>query len=295
MSYKLPDLPGNVQTLLNDESARLNRLRPDLPRTPRDCATCQGRKRFLWWGRYPAPGVAPRPSEVVEYECPCDDQWILQRWLTIRGINEHHQRLGLLDASGVADSTMGVVDDYLTNWQSYSSAGMGFLLHGDKGAGKTMLSMLMLKALMLRGVDGYMATFAEALAMLRSSWSDPADKEWFASRVRAAHVLVLDDLGREHMQQQLVAGVGKVRHVQSLSESMLDELLRFRLSAARPTFITSNQTPEKIGEHYGDNVMSLLAERSILCEFKAEDYRSTATERSRVEVNLGLRRPVVLA
>lgn len=295
MPYKLPELPSNVQTLLNDESARLDRLRPDLPYSPDQCGTCLGRKRFLWWGRYPDSGTEKRPNEVVEYECPCDDQWILQRWLTIRGINDYHQRLGLDDASGVHTATAEVVLDYLTNWQSYASTGMGFVLHGDKGAGKTMLAMLMLKTLIMRGVDGYMATFAEALSMLRASWNDPADKDWFAARVRAAQVLVLDDIGREHQQQQLIAGVGKVRHTQSLSESMLDEVLRFRLSAGKPTFITSNHDLAKLGEHYGDNVLSLLCERSIVCEFRAEDYRSTAAQRVVAEVNQGLRRPVVLA
>lgn len=294
MSFKLPDLPGNVQTLLNDESARLNRLRPDLPRSPDDCRTCLGKKKFSWWGRYPAPGTAKVSSEVVEYDCPCDDQWILQRWLTIRGINEHHQRLGLDDVTGVSNQTLEVVGDYLANWESYAAAGMGFILHGDKGAGKTMLAMLMVKALMMRGVDGYMATFAEALSMLRAGWNDPVDKDWFAARVRAAQVLVLDDLGREHMQQQLVAGVGKVRHTQSLAESMLDEVLRFRLSAARPTFLTSNLDLDQIGAAYGDNVMSLLCERSIVCEFSAVDYRSVVTERTKNEIKLGLRRPVVL-
>ena len=290
--HDLPALPSNVRTLLNDESSRLNRLYPDLPRSPDDCGTCGGRKRFLWWNRY-SPDYRPDAPVIVEYDCPCEDQWILQRWLTLRGVNAVYQRLGWEDAQAVAPSTLDVVTDYLAHSERYVSVGMGFVLTGAKGTGKTMLANLMLKTLMLKGFDGYFSTFAEALQTFRSGWNDAEDKAWYANKVRGSRVMALDDVGREHFQQRYEEGK-LTRNAQSAAESTLDELRRHRVSSAKPTFLTTNFEMAQISQYYGDNVFSLITERSVLCEFKAADWRTSARERTQQEVRDGLSRPVVL-
>lgn len=288
----LPALPGSVSTLLNHESSRLNRLYPDLPYSPAQCGTCHGRKRFLWWNRY-VPGADPEHPEVVEYECPCIDQWVLQRWLSIRGVNAVYQRLGWPDVVAVSPQTLEIVVDYIDKSEQFMGAGLGFVLHGSKGAGKTMLAALMLKALMARGYDGYFSTFAEALQMFRSGWNDPEDKVWYAAKVRGSKTLVLDDVGREHFQQRIEDGK-RTRNATSVAESTLDELLRHRVSAAKPTFLTTNFDLAEIGHHYGDNVFSLITERAIVCEFVAADWRTAARDRAVDEARQGLTRPVVL-
>lgn len=288
----LPELPRGVRPLLNDESSRLNRLYPDLPWSPEECGTCNGRKRFLWWNRYSPDFDAAHP-EVAEYECPCDDQWILQRWLALRGVNSVYQRLGWDDAVAIAPATIEVALDYINRREQFLQAGIGFVLHGAKGAGKTMLASLMLKTMMWHGFDGYFSTFASALETFRSGWNDPEDKAWYASKVRGSKMLVLDDVGREHFQQRIVGGQ-RTKNAQSVAESTLDELLRHRVSSAKPSLLTTNFDLAEIGQYYGDNIFSLITERSIVCAFESADWRVSARDRAVQEAQDGLTRPVVL-
>jgi DNA replication protein DnaC len=276
---------------------------PGLAPDPDHCALCGGQAKFgrrgvrtfRWYDRY-VPGFDPKNPKIVEYLCPCEDQWIAERWLLIRGVPKSNQRLSWIDGDQIPMAVRESAAQYIARSSFNVPSGLGFYLWGDQGTGKTMTSTLMLKALMEAGHDGQFVTFADALNLFRSGWSDADEKAWYAAKIRNAQVLVLDDIGREHMQRRFSKeDQALVSTPTSVAESTLDDLIRHRISNNKPTIITTNLDPEFVKAQYGTNIFSLLAEKSQVCEFKAADWRPAARSRSEVEAELGLKRPVVFS
>lgn len=286
---RLEPLPPGIRLLTDEEAGRLRLRHPGLPRTPDDCPTCRGRKVFRWWA-YDDEGAA----SAAEYECPCLDQWVLHRYLLNANIGLTYQRLGWRDVR----AEQGAVDKvaaYLDHADDYLNAGCGLILWGNKGAGKTMLAALVLKALLARGYSGYFTTFSEMLDLFTAGWHDRDEKALFYRRVKNAGVLVLDDVGREFKQRRMVAGQGMQDYTTATAEAAFDEVLRHRVANSKPTILTTNLDMRQLEEGYGGNTMSLLHERSTTYHFTGGDFRDQARMRLDEEIVQGLTRPVVLA
>jgi DNA replication protein DnaC len=239
----------------------------------RDCLTCGGRGFYRGYDD---------GNQIVEKSCDCVTQFKLHRQLLNAGISLQYQRLGWMDCHAVEDGAMTVVMDYFQHAEGYVRAGIGLLLHGEKGTGKTLLVSLLLKRLLSDGYDVQMITFQELIDVYTQSWRDPEEKLWFDKRVRNAGVLGIDDIGREHK--------GRMEIV----ESMFDHIIRARIAAARPTLITTNQSRDKFLTFYQSNIMSLLDEGSIKYCFTGDDYRPSLLERRTNEARAGISRPIVL-
>lgn len=272
-------LPKTIHALSTPDSLRLKELYPerDLPATPDQCITCRGRKTFLWWDDPASEGRQP-----VEYQCPCREQWMLHRFLLNAGIPRSYQVLGWSDLTWIEAGAQTKATEYLDRREAYVNGGLGMILHGGKGTGKTLLVALILKALLAQGHDCYFTTFNALLDVFTGGWHDAEMKRWFHRRIQNAGVLGLDDPGKE-ME-------GRVQ----LPPAVLDELIRHRVSDLRPTFVTTNDSLAQFQTRYGEYVFSLLRERSTTYEFKGQDSRDLARGRFHEEIALGLTRPVVL-
>lgn len=268
----LPDLPPTVRILSDAESDRLKRLNPGLWADPESkCITCFRKGSFK-----------SRSGEQVE--CNCVDQWVLHRFLLNAGIGLHYQRLDWDDLdSQVSEGIQVAVMEYAQSAQQFINAGLGMIISGTPGTGKTLLAVLLLKNLLRQGYDCYFTQFNQMLDDYSSGWRDKDDKEWFVRRITNARVLVVDDIGRESKGRDNVA------------TPMFDQVIRSRVANARPTIITTNYSKEEMQSGYGPNVMSLLAERSIEHSLQGPDYRPKANVRTTTEVMSGVVRPVVLA
>jgi DNA replication protein DnaC len=172
--------------------------------------------------------------------------------------------------------------DYAENASAYVNSGLGLLLHGDKGTGKTLLISLLLKKLLAEGFDVQFVTFQELIDMYTQGWRDSREKAWFDKRVKNAGVLGIDDVGRENK--------GRLEIV----EAMFDHIIRARVSSARPTLITTNRSLDEFLTFYQSNVMSLLDEGTIKFQFTGEDYRPKLNDKRIEEARLGITRPIVL-
>lgn len=272
---ELPSLPSGVRILSDEEAARLKRLRPDLPMSLGDCITCKGAKTFRWFDPILVDGV----RLVADWKCNCEDQWILHRWFLHCGIDKTYQRLSWEDVSA-EPGAVAKVKDYLAHSDAYVEAGCGLILYGSMGSGKTLLTMLALKELSCHW-DCYFTTFAELIDTFTAGWHDPEDKRWFYRRIKNAGVLAIDDVGREQKGA-------------NFPRSTLDEVLRHRVAASRPTIITTNLNLEDLQRGYGTNIMSLLHERSTTYRFTGEDFRERSRLRLDEEILRKVTRPVVV-
>lgn len=281
----LPPLPPAVRVLTTEESDRLKREDPTLPKSPEQCVTCRGTKSFRWWNE--------DRTEVEDWECDCRAQWILNRFFANAGLGLTYQRYSFADLHHIQTEPLEKVLKYLDNSFQYVNSGYGLILTGRHGTGKTLLASLALKHLLAEGHDGYFTFFSSAIRMFTDGWDDKTQREWFTRRIRNTKVLVIDEIGGEH-KQRVVRDKETVRVSTSIAESFIDDLLRHRVASSRPTIFTTNLTKDELHKGYGQGVLSLLAERSMFAEFNAEDYREQARQNLDREMELGLTRPVVV-
>lgn len=264
------ELPSAVRTLSTVDTERLRKKYPDLQMSLQDCPTCKGKRKYR--------------SSLDRYEeCNCEGQFKLHRFLLNAGIDLNYQRLSWTDCTAVQKEALAQVMEYEEYVDGYVNAGIGLLLYGDKGAGKTLLITLLMKMLLSKGFDAYFITFQELIDVYTQTWRDSEEKAWFEKRVRNAGILGIDDIGRENK--------GRIEIV----ESMFDHIIRARVGAARPTLITTNRSMEDFLSFYRSNVMSLLGESSIKIHVTGEDYRPRHKEAKLADARAGINRPIVLS
>lgn len=276
--HQLPPLPDTIRVLTADESERLDTLYPNLPKSLTDCVTCGGKKKFLWYEDY---GTS-EDRNVVEYECPCSDQFILHKYLLNAGVLKSGQRLALGDCIEVDEKALDAAAEYLESADYYVNRGIGMIFHGTHGSGKTLLSTIMLKQLLGVGIDGYFTTFTNLLDNFAAGWRDDKNRAWFERRVRNAALLVVDDIGRE------MAGRN------SMASASLDNVFRSRVQDSLPTIVTTNLSMHDFEQSYSTGVMSLVSETSLSYEFAGRDFRPTQRDRNRKEAMQRLSRPITL-
>ena len=296
MAALLPPLASGIRSLPNDEDRWLTEHYPNSPTSPRQCITCKGAGTFRWWNFYDGSDfdlvrtIESRggPFAPDDYECECANQWLLHRYLLSRGIGTSYQRLGWHDLE--ADSS--ALGDILT-WVAYAEwnidNGVGLILSGANGTGKTLMAVLLLKYLLAEGHHGYLIGAEEAVTLFKDSWRDPDEKRRLDRFVRHTQVLVLDDLGKELR----VRGDGS-QASSSLTTAAFDSALRDRVANSLPTIITTNLSWSDITDTYSSSILGLFTERSIFIEVGGANFRLRTGNRLADEMRLGLTRPVVV-
>lgn len=248
---ELSPLPAGIRTLTDEEADRLRAEHDDLPVTPKHCLICGGTGSFLWLDG----------DEIAEWKCNCIDQYILHRYFLHAGIGLHYQRLSWADVRS-DHPAIPVIREYIDNSDYYVRTGIGFLFYGPNGTGKTMFAVLLLKALLAQGHDGYFATLRSILTALTGTFRNDDKAEWFHRRIRNAGFLVIDEVGKEQARDK------------DWTADTLEDIVRHRVAHARPTILTTNYSLGQV-EHYGPSLVSLLSERSKHYEFGGEDFRRT--------------------
>lgn len=272
----LPPLPPTMPVLRDPDFHRLQRQYPGLWSDPfeQPCITCRGERTFK----------SRQDGEIVEFECRCLDQWKLHLLLLHCGIGLNYQQASWDDLDRqVPGSVVNGVLAYSQDAHMYMPRGMGMILHGENGTGKTYLATLLLKDLIRAGYDGYFTQFNEMVDSYTRGWRDSEEEEWFIRRVVNAEVLVIDDIGKESKGRENVIG------------SLFDRVIRSRSAALKPTIITTNYTQEEVQTGYGGSVMSLLGGSSDFTEVTGGDFRLTKLkERMKADIRDGITRPVTL-
>lgn len=255
----------NIETaILSDEEANRLYVRfPELRNGP--CPTCRDA------GHYRRGGV--------EHECNCRQQRQLAKHYSMSGIGVRYQRLDWSDYVG-DDAALEQVSDYILAHERMIRGGMGLLLHGTLGTGKTFLANMVLKELVKRGYNCWATTFAETIESFTATWGNQEEKQWFAKRFKFSQVLLLDDLGRD------------LRTGNKLPQSTFDSILRTRVQEGRTTLITTNMSMRELETGYGAASLSMLKEVSLRIEVNGSDFRPQANARTMNELDDNETRPI---
>lgn len=160
------------------------------------------------------------------------------------------------------------------------SCGVGLVLHGEPGHGKTTLSLVILQDMLRRFPleafsplenktlvrPCYFITFNSLLELRGDLMEDPTDdqEQLFAGIMGEClddayniRVLVIDDVGKEHM-----SGSG-------WQKTILHHVLRTRFNNGLPTIVTSNIPVKSWGSVYGAATESFSREAFVSIELKS--------------------------
>lgn len=283
---KLPELPLWVRTLSNPESDWVQGHFALSSDWRLSCNTCRGKTVF----RFYSEGDPRKP--VVDWECNCLDQWILNRYFTWHGIGESYQRMSLSDAEPLVTSNPSIweVFDWATDDLTYAS-GRGLVIRGGHGTGKTLLSSLVARLAMSRGVKTYSVRFADWTNLIHG---DDEEKAWRLGILRHADLLIVDDLGTEHTRPHYVKDEGVGESTTPWVKSQWEAFIRGRTQELKSTVVTTNLTQAAVTKRYGDSVGELMRERSMWYEVSGDSWRDQAKARTDKEIIEGIRRPVML-
>jgi len=136
--------------------------------------------------------------------------------------------------------------------------GVGLVLTGDNGSGKTYSGIALLKKVQ-KNLDIsknllYKVCYVEDLKALFAGDSDSLKRIGSVDSLRKVPYLLLDELGKGYSTDK-----------RFLEQNLLT-LLRYRVHYCRPTLITTNCTPDDLMHIYGKSFYGLLVESCYFIE-----------------------------
>ena len=166
---------------------------------------------------------------------------------------------------------MRMVFDTCRNYAAnFSLRSPNLLFHGGPGLGKTFLSACIAREVAQRGFSVAYESASAALGEFETQRFSRDGEESAAASAKVREYLgcdlmILDDLGTEMST--------------SFTVSALYQLINLRLTAPRPTIISTNLGEEELARRYGGQIASRLTGEYELLLFAGSDIRRLKKER----------------
>lgn len=144
--------------------------------------------------------------------------------------------------------------------------GVGLLLFGSYGQGKTSAAVIAMKNTVVRGGTAYLIRGNQLKDAIINNLQFDSD-ETIKERTKSVDLLVLDDLGSEHDS--------------AFNISMIEEILRDRSDNKKATIITTNLSGPNLKSKFGESLVSFLSATLISVECAGHDFR--AIERTEIK------------
>jgi len=176
------------------------------------------------------------------------------------------------------------IQDYADHLEAWLAEGMGLVLYGHVGTGKTHVAIGLIKLACGLGIEARFLTMGELLESIKATYDrerglrhrrggartpDEAlrlaqDEAGLLGELAALPLLALDDLGTENPTPW--------------ARDRLYRLVNRRYLARMPTIVTTNLGPDRMVERVGDQTLSRLWGASLVIEFRGSDYRTRAKQ-----------------
>ena len=134
--------------------------------------------------------------------------------------------------------------------------GMGLLMMGTNGTGKTHLACAISNYLLASGTPALYDTWAGHLQKLKDEFEDGTRR--YLNLMKKADMLVIDDLGKDKGSEW--------------NDEILYEVINSRYEHCKPVIVTTNKTPAEL-EARDPAVYSRLCEMTDLVVMTGRDYR----------------------
>lgn len=203
------------------------------------CGRCHGRRQLV----VTVDGMIYYPRAL----CPCQRAALEarereQKALEQRDRIQRNRSLGLQEPmlrgytfrldKGYDPELMEKMHRYVANWEQMYQRGMGLLLWGDVGTGKSYAAGCIANALLDQGVSVMMTNFSRILNALSSlQWGD---RNRYIEDLNQYSLLIIDDLGIERSTEYVLEQV----------YSVIDS----RYRSGKPLIVTTNLTLQQMRE-----------------------------------------------
>lgn len=153
-----------------------------------------------------------------------------------------------------------VIGEYIHRLDEMLDGGIGLLLWGEKGRGKSSASAVIAKETRRRG---HTVLYIESEALVTSIRMRLTfdEAESVEERARSVDLLVLDDFGKEYRDEG------------GMNEKKLESLIRGRVAAERTTILSSNMTLDDLRATYKDTLVDVMGEAVVPVKFSGTNFR----------------------
>lgn len=192
-----------------------------------------------------------------------DENRVKESVLRRSGVGERYFDVSLdriPDSVGYKDK----IESYIHQLPEQVNDGVGLLLYGKYGTGKTSAAVIVMKEIIGRGGTSLMVPVRN-LKDYKISDVEFDEEQTMMERMRNVTMLVLDDLGGEHSKEY-------ARH-------QLEGVLRTRYDRNLPTIITTNFSKNELAEDY-QAAMEIATASAHFVKVDGKDWR----EDERIEV-----------
>lgn len=143
--------------------------------------------------------------------------------------------------------------------------GLGLLLVGPVGCGKSHLAAAAIQELLNRGVFCIFQSVPELLRRLRSSFgAEASSSDEMMKALEECELLVLDDLGSERWT--------------AWAEEQIYTLIDYRYRHEMPTVVTTNMTLKQLEKSLGTRIMDRLVDMCLPVSLESTGYRRRRAE-----------------
>ena len=219
-----------------------------------NCTLCDGQ------GYSQSDGI---DSETLSPEvtlCKCAVLWKYRLLQMSANIPKEFWDVGQIKLTNNSEC-FDVVGEYVSNIKNAYENGLGFLMIGENGVGKTTAATLILTKAIEAGYTAFYVTLGDLVEAFYTSMKDDLVAGKLVEKLDV-DFLVLDEMDKAHMK----AG-------STFLLSKLDSILRARRAAVKPTIVISNMTQSELKNMFGASVMSILASRHRQIRFVPGDFR----------------------
>jgi DNA replication protein DnaC len=189
------------------------------------------------------------------------------------------------DNAADADA-LHTVQKWVENFKANQNEGLGLLIMGDPGRGKTLLAHMaadgVLDAeevllgvrrrdvLLALTVQGYLDLFRrqmDCMDLVRKTGDEDAAQEYMRCQqsIEAVQtkikVVLIDDIGKEH-----TTATGYAQH-------QIERLVRARGNRGLPTILTTNLDTVELADQYGESFLSYMLQVCSLVPVSGKDHR----------------------
>jgi len=159
-----------------------------------------------------------------------------------------------------------VLTKYIANIADHIRNGRGLMFRGDYSSGKTGAAVIVAKAVVSHGGTAYFMTTSELSdSKIEKQMFDEEEGTTVWDRMRKVDLLILDDLGSDH--------IGKSQW----GKSLVERILRIRSNKTKALVCTTNKFDE-ITEVYGESTLAVLRACTLATKVEGKNWRDEEQE-----------------
>ena len=165
------------------------------------------------------------------------------------------------------------VSMYMDNFKNAIRRGLGLLMWGSNGNGKTSLGCIVGMYACDKKYSVFYTTLQNLLNMIMDSFKSDDQKNHVRDLLMNVDFLIVDEVGKEHIKKNRETGT-----VFGITE--FEEILRYREGMKKALFIISNMRPEQMEAKYGISIGSLFQGTLKTIQVTGVDTRKTVKAKS---------------